>query len=449
MLFLVSGFAGEVDQFLESLGVTLSSGYSVEAQKRGYYFGGGAVYRAPSATFQPFQVVPPSINAGCGGIDLAFGSFAYFKPEYFIEFAQKVITNAPGFAFDIALDIMCPQCSSVMKKLTALANQINAMSLNSCQLLANLSNRIKSEVLNNKVAGGGSDSWLSAVDSTLSSWTDMMSEFSSYLANLGCTGPDCYLFAGYRSIADRFTDEVSSTYPYWDTTSLKFFVRALFGDVIKISDSPPYSYVCVAPVAEVDDVLKLAEESGSVELPGYNDSGNFESVSLQSIKDYVHSTLDSIVTKMINRQPLTASDFEFLARYDIPALGLLRLLSPSPSALLAVQSSLEEYLAYELTYQFIAGLYTEYAKLINKARNLKKYAPDMEKEFVSCVEDFLDTGKSRKFMEKLWNSTNRRKEALVRKLRFALDLYEMERVVYSRFSRHPLMASYVFGSVAK
>lgn len=450
--FFLLSFGGEVDQFLDSLGVSLSSGHSVEAQGRGYYFGGGASYRVPSATLQPFQVVPPSINAGCGGIDLTFGSFAYLKPDYFIEFAQKVISQAPGFAFDIALDIMCPQCSSIMKRLTALANQINAMSMNSCQLLANLSSRVKSEALNNKVAGGGSDSWLDAVDSTLNSWANMMGEFNSYLTSLGCTDPGCYLFAGYRSIADRFVDEISSTYPYWSTGNFKFFVRALFGDVIREGATAPYRYICVAPYISVKDVLKLAEGSAGtplVELPGYNDGGEFRLIYLQSVRHYVHSTLDSIITKIINKQPLTASELDFLARYDIPALGLLRILSPSPVVLRAIQSDLEEYLAYELTYQFIAGLAAEYTKLINKARNLMKDSPDMEKEAVDCLNYVVDTRHVRNFLEQLWNSTNKKREALVRRMRFALDLYEMERVVYSRFSRHPLMSSYVFGSLAK
>lgn len=453
--FFTLSFAGEVDQFLENLGVSLSSGSSIDAQVRGYYFGGGASYRAPSATLQPFQIVPPSINAGCGGIDIAFGSFSYLKPEYFIDFAKKTISAAPGFAFDIALDIMCPQCSSIMKKLTALANQINAMSMSSCQLLANLSNRIKSEIVNNKVAGGGSDSWLDAVNSTLDSWSNAIGEFNTYLSNLGCSNPDCYLFAGYRSIADRFADEVSSTYPYWNTTSLKFFIRALFGDVIRRGSSTPYEYVCIDPSVSVYDILKLAEgQPGTplVELPGYNDNGEFATAYLQNVRKYVHDQLDSIITKIINREPLSSSDLEFLARYDIPALGILRMFAPSPSALRAVQSDLERYLAYELTYQFIAGLTVEYTKVINKARNLMRETPDMDenkKELVDCIRWRLNTEYARDFLQRLWVETNKRKESLAQRIRFALDLYEMERFVYSKFSRHPLMSSYMFGRLMK
>ncbi len=339
-----------------------------------------------------------------------------------------------------------------MKKLTALANQINAMSMNSCQLLTNLSNRIKSEVLNNKVAGGGSDSWVEAVDNTLSSWSNMIGEFNTYLSNIGCTNPNCYLFAGYRSIADRFVDEISSTYPYWNTADLKFFVRGLFGDVIKRGSSAPYDYACDFPIADINDVKKLAEDYGAVQLPGYNDRLEPVQVTLQSVRSYVHSTLDSIITKIINKQPLSATDLDFLARYDIPALGILRILSPSPSALRAVQGDLEEYLAYELTYQFIATLTREYEKVINKARNLMVESPDMDerdKKLMDCIYKRLSTRDAKKFLEQLWVFTNKRRSVLLQKIKFALDLYEMERFVYSRFSRHPLMASYMFGSLMK
>ena len=452
LAFLSFGLAGEVDQFLDSLGVSLSSGSSVEAQTRGYYFGGGASYRAPSAVLQPFQVVPPSINAGCGGIDLTFGSFSYLNPEYFVEFAKKVIAQAPGFAFDIALDIMCPQCSSIMKRLTSLSNQINAMSLNSCRAMANLSNWVRSEVLNINVAEGGSDSWLKAVDSLLSSWNSLVGEFNRQLANAGCTSPNCYLFAGYRSIADRFVGELSSVYPYWNTANMKYFIRALFGDVIRKGSSPPYTYVCIqSGQVKSSDITRLAEADPLaepiVELPGYDDDGNFRPVQFSTIRAYVHTTLSTIISKIINKQPLTSSELEFLAGYDIPALGLLRILSPSPSALLAIQSDLERYLAYELTYQFIAQLHTEYTKLVNKASNLIKEAPDMEKEAAACAMLVLDTGRSREFLEDLKETVDKKKQSIAERIRLAIDIYEMERIVYSKFSRHPLMASYMFGNV--
>jgi len=451
--FVSFGFAGEVDQFLNSLGVTLSSPHSVDAQARGYYFGGGASYKAPSAALQPFQVVPPSIRSGCGGIDITFGSLSYLEPDYFINFAQQVISQASGFAFDIALDIMCPQCSSIMKKLTALANQINAMSMNSCQLLANLSNRIKSEVLNNKVAGGGSEGWIKAIDDTLSSWSNTLGEFNNYLSALGCNNPNCYLFAGYRSIADRFVDEMqnSGIYSFWNTTNMKYMVRAIFGDIIKQGGTPS-AYICVSPDdSVVNDLLKLASETGSIQVKGYDDGGNATTVFLQSVKDYVSLTLGGIVGKIINRQPLTAGEINFLAQYDIPALGILKILAPSPSALLVVKDILAEYLAYELTYQFVAGLYGEYAKLRSKVKNLRWESPDMDEQLIRvCVKEFImNSDPGIRVITKLQRQIADKKSKLIGKLRFALDLYEMERFVYSKYSNNPLMASYVFGSLMR
>lgn len=450
------GISGEISRYLDSLTVSISSGRSVEVQERGYYIGGGVSYTSPSATFQPFTVVPPEIKAGCGSIDLTSGSFSYFKVDNLIEFAQKLITDAPAFAFDIALDIMCPQCSSTMKKLTALANQINAMSLNSCEIMANLSNRIKAEVINYGVKEGKSTNWLDrvqwidAVNNTLDDWTNMIGEWNNYLSKIGCSNPDCYLFAGYNSVADRFISEISSAYPYWNTTEMRRFVRALFGDLIKKDGTPP-TYRCVMPVAGIEKVIdNLAQGEGVIYLPGYDENGNFVPVKFTgTAKDYVKKNIDSIVNKILNRRPLSSSDMEFLARYDIPALGLLRVFAPSPSALLAIKEDLEEYLAYELAYRFVAGLHVEFAKLTAKINNMMKESPSMKEEDIKCLEEVISMKRATESLRAIREHTEKAKGRIVRKIRFALDLYEMQKFVYSKFSRHPLMASYTFGNALK
>ena len=448
LIALSISFGGEIDSFLNSLTVELSSPHSVESQQRGYFIGGGASYRAPSSTFQPVQVVPPSIRAGCGGIDITFGSFSYLKPEYFIEFAEKTISQAPGYAFDVALEIMCPQCSSIMKRLTALANQINAMALNSCQLLSNLSSRVKAEVLNNKVAGGGSDGWLTAVDTTLDSWTNMLSEFNTYLSNLGCTSPGCFLFAGYASLADRYVGEGGVS--FWKTRNTKYLVRYLFGDVIKKSGTPG-RYICVppSPADRVFEVLsKLATgATNTVSVEGIDDNGRKVSLRFRSIYDYVKDNLDGIITNIENRTPLTASQLEFLARYDIPALGLLKLFASSPPSLRAIEDVLAKYLSWELTERFYFSLYSEYREILNKAEAMRKYPPDMTEEDKKCLDAIIEGHRASVVLEDVENEIKDKKGALLRKITLALRMYELERFIYSRFSRHPLIASYMFGKM--
>lgn len=453
LIFVSLSQGGEVDQFLNNLGVSLSSPSAIEAQKRGYAFGGGVTYSAPSATFQPFRVVPPSIRGGCGGIDITFGSFSYLKPEYFIDFAQKTINQAPGFAFDIALDVLCPQCSSIMKKLNALANQINAMSMNSCQLLSNLSNRIKSEVLNKKVASGDEESWLEAVDSTLTGATELMSAFNDYLSNLGCTNPDCFVFAGYASLADRFLNEVPS---FWRTANMKYLVRYMFGDVLRLGRSPNYTYICLSPVGNVADIVKLAEKADSVTLKGWNDNGELTEVTFSggsTIRGWVRKRLDGIITKIINKQPLSASEYEFLSTYDIPALKILNVLAPYPLSLRAVQPHLEKYLAYKLLEEFIVYAYSNYEKIFAKVRNMKWESPDMESKIVECIKTLMnyESNKRADIVDKVIATAERARGDIVEKIKLALTVYELEKTHFARFpdTGSPALTGYMMGKVMK
>jgi len=444
-------FGGGIEEFLDSLTVELSAPQSIEAQKRGYYLGGGVSYSAPRGTFQPFRVVPPSVRSGCGGIDIAFGSFSYLKPEYFVEFAKQVIAQAPGFAFDIALETMCPQCSSVMKKLTALANQINSMSLDSCQLLSNLSNKVKAEVLNSKISTGASDSWLDSVNSVLTDWTETMNEFNNYLSNLGCTDPDCYAFAGYNSIADRFYARVP---PQLQSEEIKYFVRAIFGDFIRRDPDGNIINKCTPPLTQdvVEAVEGIAEaEAEKVKVPGWNDNGNQVYVSVPSIRHKVKSSLEPIIDKIVNKQPLDSSELEFLARFDFPALKLLEIFAPSPSALKTIQPALERYLAWELTEEFISSLGVEYQKIVAKVTNLRSIAPDMNDEAVKCLSKTKEgigekmEASYRWVLKRISEKAQAVKGELLQKFRFAKYIYELEREVYSRFSNHPIVSGYMFG----
>ena len=437
--------AGDVQGFLNALGVSLSSPKSIETQNRGFAFGGGVSYRYSTTAINPVRIVPPSLNAGCGGIDLALGSFSYLKPDYFIKVGQKIISDSPGYAFTIGLDILCPQCSSLMNTLTGLVNQINSMSLDSCQIFNNLRNKIKSKVMEKRLEGSG-ESWIEATSKTFSNWSDTLAEFNNYLSNIGCTDPNCYLFAGYNSLAERFVNETNQS--YWRTSEGRYIARAVFGDLIKRGSQ---NYICVKPREGNDlirDVLSLAKDT-TTSFIGIDDSGNLRVMSLTTFRSYVRGELDRIVNRIINKQPLTSADLEFLARYDIPAMSLLRSFAPYPSALLTIKSYLEEYLAYELVYQFFLSLYADYTRMIAKARSMEKTSPDMPERAVECLEEIMEMEVPERAMAYLAEGVKEKKKNLVERIKLAIDIAELERMVYSKFSRHPLMSSYIFGNAVK
>jgi len=442
-------FAGDMEKFLNNLGIYLQHDKAIEAQKKGYWIGGGARWTTPGAvTLNPIRVVPPSIRAGCGGIDITFGGFEYLKnPDYFIDFAKQVVQVAPAFAFSTALETMCPQCASIMNKLTAIANQINAMGLNSCQTMANFSNWIKSEVLNHRIVSGQNEGWLSAVDSALSSVSDSLQAFNKFLTDLGCNNPDCFIFAGYDSIADRVISETLQPRFGINSTDTKILLRELFGDIYY--DSSKGSVVFYSP--KVEEITLIAEQLATQPTLSY--SASFGQIFYgKTPYKYAKDNLDGIVTNILNKQPLTASQLQFLALYDIPALRLLNFFSISPTALLAVKEKLANYLAWELTYRFFQIVVSEYNRIMVKIQQMPvKEVMNMSKDdyerIIFWANNFPD--RSLKLLEFLKARVDKEKQKIIADIKLMLDMFSVERAVLAKYSDDPVLASYIEGNLLK
>lgn len=101
---------------------------------RGVVSGPSVVMRGNRVRTDLFNFVPPSINAGCGGIDMFLGSFSFIDADHFINLMQAVATNAAGYAFKLALSTMCPTCDGAITSLQRAMQKMNAMAGDSCRI---------------------------------------------------------------------------------------------------------------------------------------------------------------------------------------------------------------------------------------------------------------------------------------------------------------------------
>ena len=119
-------------------------------QRRGFISAGSVVSRNRVMNTNRVSFVPPSFSAGCGGIDLFGGSFSFINMSQFVNLMRAVASNAAGYAFQLAINAMCPDCGNVMSDLQKKVQQLNQMFSNSCQLAQGLVNDAAS-VLPDKV----------------------------------------------------------------------------------------------------------------------------------------------------------------------------------------------------------------------------------------------------------------------------------------------------------
>ncbi|NBS15773.1 MAG: conjugal transfer protein [Gammaproteobacteria bacterium] len=109
-------------------------------QRRGVLSGGSVVTRNRIMNTNPIAMVPPSFGAGCGGIDLYGGSFSFVNQNQFMTLMRSIASNAGGYAFQLAINAMCPDCGNVMTDLQKKIQQMNQMFSNSCQLAQGIVN---------------------------------------------------------------------------------------------------------------------------------------------------------------------------------------------------------------------------------------------------------------------------------------------------------------------
>ncbi|WP_448205386.1 conjugal transfer protein TraH [Azospirillum sp. sgz302134] len=126
-----------------------------ETQRRGGIAGGSVNLRNRIMNEQLVSVVPPSFQAGCGGIDMFMGSFSFISADQFVHLLRAVAANASGYAFNMALGAICPSCQQTMETLQKKIQALNQLGANSCQLAKGLVTDLRSAVEEGKVKEGG------------------------------------------------------------------------------------------------------------------------------------------------------------------------------------------------------------------------------------------------------------------------------------------------------
>ncbi|MFC6674027.1 conjugal transfer protein TraH [Marinobacterium aestuariivivens] len=129
----------EMDSFFGDMSNTTTPGV-FETQRRGVLSGGR--YTAKSKIFDEnlISFAPPSWKGGCGGIDMFNGSFSFVSAEQIVQLLRQVAANAKGYAFQLALDNVCPDCAKHIEAFQKKIQALNQHLGNSCQLAQGIVN---------------------------------------------------------------------------------------------------------------------------------------------------------------------------------------------------------------------------------------------------------------------------------------------------------------------
>lgn len=134
-----AGLQSEIDSFFGDMSNTTNPGV-FETQRRGVISGGRYTVKSKIFDENLVNFVPPSWKGGCGGIDMFGGSFSFISSDQIVQLLRQVASNSKGYAFQLAIDNVCPTCSKHMESFQKKMQALNQHLGNSCQLAQGIVN---------------------------------------------------------------------------------------------------------------------------------------------------------------------------------------------------------------------------------------------------------------------------------------------------------------------
>ncbi len=334
-------YAGWVDDWLQQK--TVSSPDYLEGQKRGYFTGGS--FDARWNTGQNdylFSVSPPKFAAGCGGIDAFMGGFSFMNMNYLVKKLQSIMTSAPAFALDIAIQNYCPQCSTTMNALESVADKLNGLQFNDCAASKAIAAQIVgpytknpgqyAHALSNYASSQGWTSlWQDMKQATSSNNDNAAQPNSSSTPNLrgmnsGCPQEMVDLFLTPGSLLDHLQSEFGGV-----STDYIQLLRGFVGDIEITQDPDGKPDLVPVPPCHENDKRSVDEfiAGTTAAEPDPSLSGQPAAcVQLQDVnanlEQWAINIMSGISTQMLNGGPLSAPQEAFLTQIPFSAKLILK-----------------------------------------------------------------------------------------------------------------------------
>ncbi len=134
--------AGAFNGLLDGASIHTTKPGNYQSQARNSYVLGGARIRFPRSTVQLFSITPPSISAGCNGIDFMFGGFSFISGEQFSAMIRNIAQVSLGNVVYLALKQLCPTCQAVIEVLQSAAQLAQKAAIDSCKAGEAIANKI-------------------------------------------------------------------------------------------------------------------------------------------------------------------------------------------------------------------------------------------------------------------------------------------------------------------
>lgn len=351
---------GDLNGFFGSLGYdgNVSKAQAWQGQAAGYITGGSVYLRNPVKQVQLISMQVPSLNSGCGGIDAYLGAFSFISGEEIQRFAKQIMSNAAGYAFDLALQTMVPELKQAKDFLQKLASDVNSSNMSSCQAAQGIIGGLwpVSQLSNQKICQD-----IAGDDNIFSDWAS---------SRQGCTvGGQGNSVTGRAN--DNQKDQVlKNKNLIWDALGrnhlfdgnrqLKELVMSIVGSIIFNSAG---QVTILTPMVDNRDVITVLMRGGTAKIYGCDEPDlclgpTVASVTISSnnaLVTLVQNIMLSMNQKLTDDTGLSDQEKGFLNTTSVPVLKYLtnsQSMGQSPTYLIQVA----DYIAQDLMIQYLQEL---------------------------------------------------------------------------------------------
>lgn len=257
----------------------------------------------------PIHIEAPHASVGCNGIDIGFGSLSFLNFDELVDKLKGIAATAPAFAFKMAIDTVCSQCSTIMQDLEEIVNEINNFSLDACAVSQQLGNSIGKAIgenLQNTIGDGTYQDSLKADRAKTNNepsfmkkgWNSLKSKASGLVGD----AKDLFLKEKrmYGSLLNNARTELSASGGL-DGKDFIEMARALVGDVLVYAPNNQDKTELLISNIQVEQFLKAS----------LSDSDNVDTVSVKLFDEGGADVTDVISGALPVRKQVTKKSLSF------------------------------------------------------------------------------------------------------------------------------------------
>lgn len=352
--------------------INVTPGGSYETQRRGVITGGNISMRNKVVHPNLISFVPPSFKGGCNGIDLFGGSFSFINSEQLTQLMRSIAQAAIGYAFQLAIEGMCPTCAQVISKLQKDIAAINSLMRNSCETGKWLVNQTGLRTWHDERMKTASS--LNTEHGFLSDFFDSQEGQSDSPAKTIIVNGSSDEITGNVVFEALETANASSWFANGDT-QLKMVLMSLTGTLIidKKSDNSDVKYDFRPPLIKVRDFIEGGTvtiyqcESAECLLP---EGSNTQNMTFEGMRTKIRKMIwgngtcntctGGIVRKMAHRnggEEFTTDEKKFIETTSPGAYGLLRRLGTEIQSAALVADRMVDILSTEMTHRIVDEMF--------------------------------------------------------------------------------------------